>query len=206
MHQRYPCGLFFCQFQVSRHISSRDRTACQPRIFRALSALAQNSGRSPARRGPNSYFTATPLLRTARSFTRTVNKFLTPPPKSRYPAAPFSHPRPPVPGPEQCGNGRPKDVSPMLSRKSPKKACLLRHKSRLPDFPIRNILKRLLTPHQCLELHFPRNLNQLYFERFTILPRWTPRQIRLTSSLNSFFVSTGIFHSASCMRISCPVE
>ena len=40
-----------CHFQVSLHISSKVRFVCQPKTFCALSAFAQNSGKSPALRG-----------------------------------------------------------------------------------------------------------------------------------------------------------
>lgn len=55
----YPSGFLDCQFHVSRHMSSRVLSACQPSTFCALVESAQNFGRSPALRGPISYFTLT---------------------------------------------------------------------------------------------------------------------------------------------------
>ena len=57
----YPFGFLDCQFHVSLHMSSSVRSACQPSTFCALVESAQNFGRSPALRGPISYFTLTPV-------------------------------------------------------------------------------------------------------------------------------------------------
>ena len=60
-YSEYPLGLFFCQFQLSRHISSIPRVACQPSISRAFVASAKHSAISPARRAVNLYGIFTPL-------------------------------------------------------------------------------------------------------------------------------------------------
>lgn len=45
-----PCGLFFCQRQVSSHISRKPRPACQPSSTRALVGSAKQTAISPGLR------------------------------------------------------------------------------------------------------------------------------------------------------------
>lgn len=57
----YPSGFLACQFHVSWHMSFKVLLACQPSTCCAFLESAQNFGRSPALRGPISYFTLTPV-------------------------------------------------------------------------------------------------------------------------------------------------
>jgi ABC-type transport system involved in cytochrome c biogenesis ATPase subunit len=67
--------------QVSSHICSRLQRASQPRMRRASSALAQNAGRSPARRGAKRWAIVRPL---ACSKARTISSTLWPWPEPRF--------------------------------------------------------------------------------------------------------------------------